>query len=74
MLLTIPIDFSRILKCLLIGQFNMLKYRMTNETRHAAANINSFIQSKLSGIGFLSNLYNKLVDFMYKMATQQPNA
>ena len=40
LLVTIPIDFGRILKCLLIGQYNMLKFRVTPETAHAAKNIN----------------------------------
>ena len=72
LLITIPIDFSRILKCVLIGQYNMLKYRVSPETQHAAKNINTFIESKLSGIGFVLGLYQKLTGFIYKMATQQP--
>lgn len=72
LLVTIPIDFSRILKCLLIGQYNMLRFRLTPETKHAATSINNFISSKISGIGFLHKLYTKLIDYMYKFATQNP--
>lgn len=70
--MTIPIDYGRILKCLLIGQYNMLKFRVSAETRHAATNINTFIAGKISGIGFLHKLYTKLSDFIYKIATQNP--
>lgn len=72
LLVTIPIDFSRILKCLLIGQYNLLKFRMSVETQHAAKNINTFIESKLSGIGFLLSGYQKIIAYVYKLATQQP--
>ena len=71
LLITIPIDFSRILKCLLIGQYNMLKFRVSMETQHAAKNINSFIENKLSGVGFLLSGYQKIIGYVYKMATQQ---
>ena len=73
LLVTIPIDFNRILKCFLMAQYNLLKYRVSNETRHAAFNINSFINSKISSIGFLHSGYNKIIEYVYKMATQQPN-
>jgi hypothetical protein len=69
---TIPLDFSRILKCLLIAQFNMLKFQITPETRHAATNINNFISNKISGIGFLHKLYTKMVDYIYQFATRNP--
>lgn len=72
LLVTIPIDLGRILKCLLMGQYNLLKFRLSPETKHAATNINNFISSKISGIGFLHNLYNKMVDYIYKFATQNP--
>ena len=74
LLITIPVDFSRILKCILMFQFNMLKFRASQETQHAAKNINTFIVSKISGISFLSNLYNKIIDYVYKLATQGPEA
>lgn len=67
--MTIPIDFSRILKCFMMAQYNLLKYRATAETRYAASTIHNFIVSKISGIGFLLNAYNKIVDFVYKIAT-----
>lgn len=50
----------------------MLRFRLSNETKHAATNINNFISSKISGIGFLHKLYTKLTDFIYKIATQNP--
>ena len=50
----------------------MLKFRLSAETRHAATNINTFISSKIGGIGFLHNLYTKLIDYIYKFATQNP--
>ena len=70
--MTIPIDFSRILKALLIGQFNLLKFRVTAETKHAATNINSYVVNKISGIGFVHKYYNKIIDYIYKFATQEP--
>ena len=72
LLITIPIDFSRILKCFLMGQFNLLKYRVSAETRHSAALIHSFINEKIRSISFLHSPYNKLADYMYKIATAQP--
>lgn len=53
----------------MMAQYNLLKYRATAETRHAASTIHNFIVSKISGIGFLLNIYNKIVDFVYKIAT-----
>ena len=51
----------------------MLKFQITQETRSAASNINNFISSKISGIGFLHKLYTKMVDYIYQFATRQPN-
>lgn len=70
LLITIPIDFGRILKCLLIGQYNMLRYRVTAETKHAATNINNMVKNKISGISFLLNIWNKITDFIFKIANQ----
>lgn len=72
LLVTIPLDFSRILKCLLMGQYNMLRYRATQETRHAATSINKFITDKIQGVGFLLNGYNKIIEYVYKFANQNP--
>lgn len=72
LIVTTPLDFSRILKALLIGQFNLLKFRVTAETKHAATNINSYVANKISGIGFVHKYYNILIDYIYKFATQQP--
>lgn len=60
------------MKCLLMGQYNLLRYRATAETKHAATNISNFISSKISGIGFLHKIYNKMVDMIYKFANQNP--
>ena len=72
LLLTIPLDFSRVLRCLLMGQFNLLKYRDSLETQHAAKNINAFVESKISGLGFLLSAYQKLIGYVHSFATRQP--
>ncbi len=56
-----------------MAQYNLLKYRASSETRHAAFNINSFINNKISSIGFLHSGYNKAINYIYKMATQMPS-
>ena len=53
----------------MMAQYNLLKYRANPETRHAASNIHKFIIGKISGISFLLNTYNKIIDFVYKIAT-----
>jgi len=64
-LVTIPLDLTRILKCLLIAQFNMLRFQISVETQHAAKNVNAFILNKISGIGFLHKIYTKIIDKIY---------
>ena len=55
----------------MMAQFNLLKYRATPETRQAAANINNFINSKISGIGFLHRTYQKIIGKVYSFAMNQ---
>jgi len=72
LLITIPIDFSRIFKCLIIGQYNLLRYRVTQETRYAATNINSWIEGKIKVIGPLHKIYTKVIDYVHNFANQNP--
>lgn len=72
LLVTIPIDFSRIFKCLIIGQYNLLRYRVTQETRSAATNINTWIEGKIKAIGPLHKVYIKIIGYVYNFANQNP--
>lgn len=73
LLITIPIDFSRILKCLLITQYNMLLYQINWYTKDAASYINNIIYDKIRNISFLAKAYTKVVDLLYGFATRNPN-
>ena len=55
-------------------QFNLLKYRVSVETRNAAANINGFVCEKISGIGILKKGYDSAIGYLYKLATGPPGA
>jgi hypothetical protein len=60
------------MKCLLIGQYNMLRYRVCPETQHAATNINNFVKDKIKSIGFLLSIWTKIGDLLHKIANQNP--
>jgi hypothetical protein len=68
---TIPIDLGRILKCIIIGQFLMLKYNLSAETRHSAYLINAYISNAIKNFGPLHRAYTSGVNYLYKFVTQQ---
>jgi hypothetical protein len=55
-----------------MGQYMLMKYRISNEFRYGCSDIHKWIDSKTKSIGFINNLYNKGVDYAYKVATNVP--
>ncbi len=53
-----------------MGQYLLLKYRITNQCRYAAGEIHKFIDEKTKIVGILNRAYNKIVDYVYKYANQ----
>ena len=70
---SLPFDFfNKLIKVFLMGQYLLMKYRVTNECRTAAGEIHRFIDGKTKSIGVINSLYNKGVEYAYKFATQDP--
>ncbi len=55
-----------------MGQYMLMKYRISNEFRYGCSAIHQWIDSKTKAVGFLNSLYNKGVDYAYKIATSDP--
>lgn len=73
LIFSLPLDFlNKIMKVFIMGQYILMKYRISNEFRYGCSAIHQFIDSKTKSIGFINNLYNKGVDYAYKVATQNP--
>lgn len=71
---TVPLDFfNRLLKVFIMGQYLLMKFRISQEFRYGCSEVHKLIDSKTKSIGFVNSLYNKGVDFAYKMATSDPN-
>ncbi len=70
---SLPLDFlNKLLKCFIMGQYMLMKYRISNEFRYGCGDIHKFIDSKTKSISFLNKIYNKGVDYVYKVATNVP--
>ena len=72
LLLSLPFDLvNRGLKCFIMGQFCFIKFRLSAEFRYSCTILNSWINQKTSGIGFINKSYNKLADWIYSYATRE---
>lgn len=70
---TLPFGFmQRLMKVFILGQYLLMKYRISNEFRYGCSDIHRFIDSKTKSIGFINSLYNKAIDYVYKFATADP--
>jgi hypothetical protein len=75
LILTLPLDFmNRLIKVFMIAQYLLIKYRINNEFRYASSSVNSWIEGKISGIGFVLNGYKKLAGIVHDYANRQPEA
>ncbi len=71
---TLPLGvMTRLMKIFIIGQYLLMKFRISNEFRYGCSEIHKFVDSKTKSIGFLNNVYNKGIDYVYKFATANPN-
>ena len=61
------------LKVFIMGQYMLMKFRISADFRSGCSEVHKFIDSKTKVIGFVNKLYNKGVDFAYKIATSDPN-
>lgn len=55
-----------------MGQYLLLKYRITNQCKYAASQIHNFIDQKTKIVGIVNKIYNKIVDYVYQYANQDP--
>ena len=75
LILSLPLDFlNRMLKVVLMGQYLLLKFRISNQFRYSCSEVHKFFDTKTKSIGFINSLYNKLIDLIYKFATSDPRA
>jgi hypothetical protein len=51
----------------------LMKFRISQEFRYGCSEVHKLIDSKTKAVGFINSLYNKGVDFAYKIATSNPN-
>jgi hypothetical protein len=71
---SLPLDFlNRLLKVFIMGQYLLMKFRISNEFRYACSEVHKLVDSKTKAVGFVNSLYNKAIDFVYKIATSNPN-
>lgn len=70
---SLPLDFfNRMLKVFIMGQYMLMKFRISQEFRFGCSEVHKFVDSKTKSIGFINSLYNKGVDFAYNFATSDP--
>jgi hypothetical protein len=70
---SLPLDFfNRLLKVFIMGQYMLMKFRISNEFRYGCSEVHKLIDSKTKAVGFVNSLYNKGIDFVYKIATSNP--
>ena len=70
---SLPLDFlNKIMKVFIMGQYILMKYRISNKFRFGCSAIHQWIDAKTKSIGFINNFYNKGIDYAYKIATQNP--
>ncbi len=73
LLLSLPFDLmGRLIKLFMIGQYLLIKYRISNEFRFASTSVNSWVDGKLAAVGFLQNAYRKVVGYVYDYANRNP--
>ena len=60
---------GKLLKVVLLGQYLLLKYKISQESRYAASEIHKMIDTKTKSIAFINSFYNKLVGYLYTFAT-----
>lgn len=71
LIFSLPFDFmSRGIKCFMMGQFLMVKYRINQEMRYSCTLINSWIEEKTSKIGPVNALYKKIAGWIHSYANR----
>lgn len=70
---TLPFGFmQRLMKVFILGQYLLMKFRISNEFRYGCSDIHRFIDSKTKSIGIVNSLYNKGIYYVYNFATADP--
>lgn len=73
LILTLPFGFmQRLMKVFILGQYLLMKFRISNEFRFGCSEIHKFVDTKTKSIGFVNSLYNKAIDYVHKFATADP--
>ncbi len=61
------------MKVVILGQYMLMKFRISNEFRYGCSEIHKFVDSKTKSIGFINSIYNKAINYMYQFATSDPS-
>ncbi len=63
---------SRLMKVIILGQYVLMKFRISNEFRYGCSEIHKFVDSKTKSVGFINSIYNKIINYAYGVATADP--
>jgi hypothetical protein len=49
-----------------------MKFKISNEFKYGCSEIHKLVDEKTKSIGFINSAYNKVIEYVYKFATQDP--